>query len=316
MDCDLNPLRLCSIALAILGVGLVASIDAAGAGESSVAVPEVTVIAPRPPTAEELAGEAVPKFIASHATPSTVIHQITRWRNRICPVALGLSPAFNAFVTARIAAIAATVGAPYEEGQCKHNVEILFTAQPQQVLDQLAKRNARLLGFHYPQQAKKLKTFRGPIQGWYVTSTRGDTGAEAIDEAVPLPIDDPANILTKGKVPPGRLGSRLFTGQSSAIVSALIIVDTTRVTGHGVGSISDYLAVMILSHAQSPDTCGALPSIIDLMASNCGEREKSTQLTAGDIAFLRALYSTDLRENLSLETSDIQNAMMREFKRH
>ena len=39
------------------------------------------------------------------------------------------------------------------------------------------------------------------------------------------------------------------------------------------------------------------------------------QLTAGDIAFLRALYSTDLRENLSLETNDIQNAMMREFKR-
>jgi hypothetical protein len=39
-------------------------------------------------------------------------------------------------------------------------------------------------------------------------------------------------------------------------------------------------------------------------------------LTAGDIAFLRALYSMDLRENPSLESSDIQNAMMREFKRH
>jgi hypothetical protein len=44
--------------------------------------------------------------------------------------------------------------------------------------------------------------------------------------------------------------------------------------------------------------------------------EKPIQLTAADMAFLRALYSMDLRENLSLETSDIQNAMMREFKSH
>jgi hypothetical protein len=316
MDRDLIRLGFCSMALGILGLGPIASIDAAGAAESSVPVPEVTVIAPRPPTPEELAGEAVPNFIASHATPSTVIHQITRWRNHVCPVAQGLSAAFNAFVTARIAAVAATVGAPYDAAPCKHNVEILFTAEPQQVLDQLVKRDTRLLGFHYPQQTKKLTTFRGPIQGWYVTSTRGDAGAEAIDVAIPLPIDDPANIFTKGKVPPGRLGTRLATGQSSAIVSALIVVDTTKVTGYGVGSISDYLAMMILTHAQSPETCGALPSIIDLMSANCGDREKPIQLTAGDIAFLRALYSMDLRENLSLETSDIQNGMMREFKRH
>jgi hypothetical protein len=302
--------------LAILGFGAFASSSAAGAAESSVPIPEVTVIAPRPPTPDELAGEAVPTFIATHATPSTVIHQITRWRNRICPVAQGLSPAFNAFVTARIWAVAAAVGAPYDTAPCKHNVQILFTAEPQQVLDQLVKKDTRLLGFHYPQQIKRLTTFRGPIQGWYVTSTRNDVGAEAIDEALPLPIDDPTNILTKGTVPPGRLGTRLATGLSSAIVSALIVVDLTKVTGHGVGSISDYLAMMILTRAQSPETCGALPSIVDLLSSSCGDREKPLQLTAGDIAFLRALYSTDLRENLSLETSDIQNAMMREFQRH
>jgi hypothetical protein len=316
MVCDLIRRGFCPTALAILGFGSFASSDAACAAESSVPIPEVTVIAPRPPTPDELAGEAVPKFIATHATPSTVIHQMTRWRNRICPVAEGLSPAFNAFVTARIAAVAATVGAPYDTAPCKHNVEILFTAEPQQVLDQLVKRDTRLLGFHYPQQANKLTTFRGTIQGWYVTSTRNDVGAEAIDEAIPLPIDDPTNILTKGKVPPGRLGTRLATGLSSAIVSALIVVDVTKVSGHGVGSISDYLAMMILTRAQSPETCGALPSIVDLLSSSCGDRDKPLVLTAGDIAFLRALYSMDLRENLSLETSDIQNAMMREFKRH
>lgn len=311
MDCDLVRQGFCSIALVF---GTIASMDAAGAAESSV--PEVTVIAPRPPTAEELAGEAVPNFIASHATPSTVIHQIMRWRNGICPVASGLSPAFNAFVSARIVAVAAAVGAPRAaDEKCKHNVEILFTSEPQQVLDELVKKHGGgMLGFHYAQQTKRLSAFKGPIQGWYVTSTRGDNGLEAVDAAVTLPVELPG----QGYMPPvpaGRLGSRLFTGQTSAIVSAIIVVDLSKVSGHAIGPISDFLAMMILSQARSPDTCGTLPSIVDLMASNCG-REEPAQLTAGDIAFLRALYSMDLRENLSLATGDIQNAMMRDFKRH
>jgi hypothetical protein len=318
MDCDLIRRVFCSMALAILVLGLIASINAAVAAESSVAVPEVTVIAPRPPSAEELAGEAVPKFIASHATPSIVIHQIMRWRNGICPIAHGLSPAFNLYVSARIVAVAATVGAPHQAAErCNHNVEILFTSEPQQVLDELVKkRGSHVLGFHYAQQTKKLATFRGPIQGWYVTSTRGDRGEEVVDEAVTLPVRRPGDGELVPAVPAGRLGTRLFTGQISAIVSAIIVVDSSKVSGHAIGPISDYLAMMILSQAQSPDTCGTLPSIIDLMASNCGDRAEPAQLTAGDIAFLRALYRMDLRENLSLEMSDIQNAMMREFNRH
>jgi hypothetical protein len=81
-------------------------------------------------------------------------------------------------------------------------------------------------------------------------------------------------------------------------------------------SCSGFTIHIKLSRVQSPDSCGTLPSIIDLLSSNCGDRGKPTQLTAGDIAFLRALYRMDLRENLSLETGDIQNGMMREFKSH
>jgi hypothetical protein len=86
------------------------------------------------------------------------------------------------------------------------------------------------------------------------------------------------------------------------------------VTGYTIGSISDYLAMLVLSQAQLPETCAPLASILDLMASHCENPEKPEAVTAGDLAFLRALYSMDLRENLSLEMGDIQNAMMREFK--
>jgi hypothetical protein len=115
----------------------------------SASLPDVTVTAPRPPTPQELAGEAVPDFVKSHATPSTAIDQLTRWRTAICPLTRGLDPGLNAFVSARIRAVAAAVGAPHDESPaCKSNVQILFTLEPQQVLDEVAKQDSRLLGFH------------------------------------------------------------------------------------------------------------------------------------------------------------------------
>ena len=287
----------------------------------SASLPDVTVTAPRPPTPQELAGEAVPDFVKSHAMPSMAIGQLARWRTGVCPLTRGLDPELNAFVSARIRAVAAAVGAPHDESSaCKFNVQILFTLEPQQVLSEAAKQDSLLLGFHYPQQEKRLATVSRPIQGWYVTSTRNYRGQEAIDNPVPLGTQQGSSGVPQGyfpasKVPPGEPGSRLTNLRSSQIVLALIVVDANKIAGMAVGPLSDYIAMLALSQARSPDTCSRLPSIVDLMASDCGDREKVAQITAGDLAFLRALYSTNLETPLPLEASAIENQMMREFKR-
>src|SRR5690348_10150458 len=92
-------------------VGLMwASCAAAQAPESpETPLPSVTVIAPRPPTPQELAGTAVPDFVRMHARVVVVTGQLARWRTAICPVTEGLSPAFNDFISARILAVAASV---------------------------------------------------------------------------------------------------------------------------------------------------------------------------------------------------------------
>ena len=83
----------------------------------------------------------------------------------------GLTPAFNGFVTARIEAIAAAVGAPHEwAAQCRPNVGIYFTDAPQKMLDEVVKHAPQLLGFHYPHQARSRsrRPSMRPIQAWYV----------------------------------------------------------------------------------------------------------------------------------------------------
>ena len=50
------------------------------------------------------------------------------------------------------------------------------------------------------------------------------------------------------------------------------------------------------------------------MSPICGSGSESIAMTAGDTAYLRALYSLNMELPLSLQRLDIQNKMMREFE--
>ena len=276
--------------------------------------PELTVVAPRPPTAEELAGNSVAQFVQSHGKPAKRIGQLGRWDKGPCPATVGLSPAFNDYVTTRILAIetAAAVPQPFDSSCQHHNVLIVFTPEPQKFLDDVANNKSSWLGFHYLADIAKLKTIQRPIQAWYATATRsrsienhfpaGTAGAQ------PEVVFDDAWSST----PAAALGSRLTSGQESSIVFALIVVDTTKVTGYPIGAISDYIAVMTLQQTQLQDGCGTLPSILDLMAS-C-DHAKADAITAGDIAYLKALYRIGMAHELSMQRSTIEDIMLRRFK--
>jgi hypothetical protein len=106
------------------------------------------------------------------------------------------------------------------------------------------------------------------------------------------------------------------SGIGSGIGVVFLVVDTTKVAGYSIGPIADYLAVLSLSVAQSPDHCDPLPSILDLMSLSCGNREMPTAITAGDLAFLKALYYKTTGLGRSHSRSEIQDNMARQFNLH
>jgi hypothetical protein len=316
------PMQSLASLFAVLVLAIPA-MSADAATSAPPALPEVTVMAPRPPTLEELAGDAVSNFVHAHAAPAPVTGQLARWGGGIgrglglCPITIGLSPRLNDFVSARILAVAVSVGAPVQaEGRCsRHNVYIVFANDPEKALEDMAKQDSKILGFHYAQRTRDLERIDRPIQGWYLTSTRGVHGDETLDEPNPLlPLDGPYNPLRAGKHPAGLPGSRLGSGVSSAIVNVVIVADTSKIVGRPIGAIADYVAVLALTQAFASDRCGTLPSIMDMMLPDCGEREQLTGVTAGDLAFLRALYKGDLEEVLALERSIILDNMRRQFR--
>lgn len=123
----------------------------------------------------QLEKEIVPQFVKTHGAPTPYIEQMTRWREPVCPEVAGVNAELAATVTGQIFAAAQAAGAPnHGAGQkCTSNIAILFTNEPQQLLDSIEKDHAPLLGSG---RVKGDTTFSRAIQVWYLTGTRQLSG--------------------------------------------------------------------------------------------------------------------------------------------
>ncbi len=294
---------------------------------TSPEIGDVSVKAPAPPTEQELAGNSLDEFVLHHATThyvnTSTIGNLARWRGgkqSICPQTEGLSPGYNAFVTARLRALAAYVGAPVDsDPQCKSNVQILFTSNPQAKMDSVVKW-ATGPAFHnrYAGGGRDLIAFKSDhaIQGWYMTTGAGSAVLNTDVDLVGLSVQPIWPLITQKYIGSAAIGTRVAggSGSGSGIGIVILVVDATKVVGSTIGTIADYLAMLTLSVAQSPDHCDPLPSILDLMSSSCGSREMPTAITAGDLAFLKALYYKNTGLGPSLSRSAIEDNMAGQFK--
>jgi hypothetical protein len=288
---------------------------------------DVTVKAPTAPTDQELAGNSLDEFIVHHATThfvdTTTTGNLARWRGgrqSICPLTEGLSPGYDAFVTARLRALAAYVGAPVESDlQCKANVQIVFTSHPQEKMDSITKwATGPAFQNRYAGGGKDLIAFKSDhaIQGWYMTTGGGSAVLNTDIGMVGFSIQPVWPQIAQKYIGSTATGTRVSggSGTASGIGIVILVVDTTKVVGYTIGTIADYLAVLTLSVAQSPDHCDLLPSILDIMSSSCGTREMPTGITAGDLAFLKALYYKNTGIGPSLSRAAIEANMMDQFK--
>jgi hypothetical protein len=298
--------------------------DPASNAGASPGIGDVTVTAPRPPTEQELAGDSLRQFVMHHATVHYVNTGVTgnlaHWRGgrqSICAATLGLEPGYNAFVTARLRALAAYVGAPVQsDPQCKVNVQMLFTNNPKEKMDDVIKWARVYFRNRYSGGTKNLLAFRSDhaIQGWYMTTSGGAIVLNTDVTLVGLNVLPVWPQITQNYVGTPPTGTHLGGAGGNGIGIVILIVDTTKVVGYTIGSIADYLAMLTLSVVQSPDHCDPLPSILDLMSSGCGTREPPTGMTAGDLAFLKALYYRNTGLGSSPSRDDIQYDMSRQFK--
>jgi hypothetical protein len=156
---------------------------------SKAQFPDVGIIAPPPPTTQELAPDGLFQFIVHHGTThysqatGAVGGGLLRWRGgraeTVCPGTAGLDAGYNDFVSARVRAIAALVGAPVHEDdqKCTPNVQIIFTQEPRSVMAKVQQWGAQALRVRFDHQMTKALEISDEhaIQGWYVTAGGGSS---------------------------------------------------------------------------------------------------------------------------------------------
>ncbi len=300
---------------------LLACAIATGAGaQSNTAGPsaaeplqEVTVTAQRALGHKELA-HAVSSFVQSHAAPGGRIQQIGRWYNKVCPLVTGLQPAANDFVAREVLDMARGVGAPAGTTgkKCDANVEIVFTRQPQALLDHIAKSYRIVLGYYPRSQVAEALKFNRPIQAWYETATRSlNDHPGVVDGQISPQAQLDSDLTAIGWQPSGSAESLLSHGQLSEFAHILIIADSSEIERYSLRSIADYVALLSLTRMAQLDKCAPLPSITDLLAHDCAAPE---EMTAADRAYLKGLYSANLDKFINLEQGDVHERMMRQME--
>ncbi|MBS0419849.1 MAG: hypothetical protein JSR66_19210 [Proteobacteria bacterium] len=307
--------------IAIHGAAMGPAIEPGGSNQEDTDAPlfpDVTTMTPRLATEQELAGDSVRQFIAHHATlhyfNTGVSGNVAHWpggKQSVCPAAFGLSPAYNGFVTARIRALAAKVGAPLSsDPKCRPNVRIYFSTDPNQLMTNVVKWAS--VYFRPRGEFATMKPFLQvtgdhAVQGWYLTIPRRAAVLNSDLGLLPLNLHPLwPRVVQKSSTDNGDVGS---------IGSVVMIIDTAKVVGYAIGTVADYVGVLSLSFVQSPDHCDPLPSILDIMAPSCAAREHPTGVTAGDLAFLKALYYRNTGIGPSPSTDDMQYDMLRQLKR-
>ena len=301
-----------TLLVALLALSVTGAANAQDAGDK---IETVIVTGQRVPTTPEGIAHAV---INSVATPSLLLGTIGRWQGGLCPRTDGLSSrTMNDFVTRRIRELAKEVGAPLADEPCRSNIEVVFSDDPQAVLDSVRQTHSTILGYH---PASKITH---PIQAWYMTGTVDVRGKLEVDHDVlgnveyanggpQIDSKTGANIgfVEAIGIPEASIvGWKGKPEVSSDILAAFIIADTRATGNHALGPVADYLAMLALSHTEAHDQCQIVPTILNLMATNCAGAVAAEAITASDLGYLRGVYRMDPGASLQVQRDQIAGEM-------
>jgi hypothetical protein len=293
------------------------------AGAAPIVVAPVIVEAAKP---AELKRQTY-SFVQTFSATTEKLDQVARWAQPVCVTVQGLPLSANAEVKARVEEVAAALKVPVKGAGCPPNLQIVFTDEPQAFMDKVADQHERLLGYWHHRDRDKLKVVTRPVQAWYVTGTGGDGGDVVGPTFESMMKDSPAirpRIGTFGNMPHGfqyddeetywygSTGcgdkSRFTICLTSEFQDVLVVVDTKRMQDYGPGLISDYVVMLSLAQPKSLDGCNVLPSVLDLFAQGCANFGMEG-LTRADVAYLSALYKTDLQARKFAQQTDIADRM-------
>lgn len=241
---------------------------------------------------------------------------LARWQAPpACPLVSGLPRQEGEFILERISEIARVAAVPMAGEQCRPNLYILVTPQPEDLLRGMEERNRKFTFGWDPSTrtdtpASVVDEFiRMPraVRTWYNTDGKDAWGMHlhycskssitcdgyygAVPACTPPPPPDPTSLSLCSTATAG--GTHLQFDTVWTFSRVFVVVDERRLPGVTRGQLADYVAMVGFSKLKSGVQLGDANTILTLFDG--GSQAAPTGMTDWDRAFLKSLYATDQR---------------------
>ncbi len=220
-------------------------------------------------------------------TDAPVGGQIARFDWEVCPVAVGLSEAQNAEITARMRRIASASGVPLAGAGCRGNAVLIATPDKARTL--------RWMRSEYPHHFRDALGHRvplidedGPATAWQVEG-RLDQDGQMVGAQTGARDATTSNhyVINATREP-----SRLTPQTRPHFMGAFLVVQTDALRGLSTVQLADYAAMRLFARTQpSRLERSAAPTILNILDSPMNA-PVPLSLTRWDLGFLRALYGS------------------------
>lgn len=264
-------------------------------------LPQVTVESPRERALRRQADDFVTSVLARSSGDA-----LDRWSIPICPLVAGLPKAFGELILERISKAAADAHAPLAGKDCHPDLFVVAHNDVGRLLQTWWSRDRDTYNYNDQGIEAVKRFFRStrPVRAWYNTRWES-TGNGDCMPAMPaaalgsrLPVGADAQTCTSG---PSRL---TYATSGSNIVSAIVVVDTSRMSGMTTRQLADYIALIGLADVRTDTDPSPVRSILQLF----GHAVPPQGLTRWDRALLYSLYDTSRADRL--QVSEMETTMV------
>jgi hypothetical protein len=268
---------------------------------------------------KETLREAASTFVRS-ATVIPDEAQYARRNDPLCPAVVGIDQKYAGLVTAKIKAVAESVGVAVAPAGCRANLLVNFTTDASAYLESARKKQPALLSALRPDERTALIANTAPIRWWYGTNA---IGSDKIPIALGQ-VNGGVLIATEGASPavlPTSNKGTLRTYSASLIDTQLVVnlsstavlIDVEKASGVPLDSVAAYAAMVSLAQLKLTTDYSSYPSILAIFSGAKSRDEAPRDLTEWDYAYLRALYKIPANRTARAQRTGIYGEMVKQL---
>ncbi len=275
------------LALAAMSQGAAKAQEAPEAGHEAGIVVEGRKVSPR---------KEAETFVRQSMT--TTREQLAPFREPVCPVVVGLPPAFANAISARFRAVSVEAGARIDRNEkCSPNIFLIVTDDVEKFIAEL-RTEYRGLFARLAHDDRDTALADGPVRAWRVSDELAHDGSSGFNGK-----DAPRVYRKAGSM------SRISLPTQQIAYGAVVIFDIDAIDNKSVGQIADYAAMRALAGARPPKANMRVDTILSLFESN-GEAPQG--LTDADRSMLKGIYTVQPNARAGSQIADIADQIIRD----